>query len=128
MDSISDMLARIRNAQAVGHETVEVPYSGVVWEVARTLAKAGFVKEVEKSGRKEKRTILITLKYSPEKEPAIRILRRVSKPSFRVYVKKNELFTSKGGRRRIVSTSKGIMTDLEAKKLGLGGEVICEVM
>jgi len=128
MDSISDMLTRIRNAQAVGHKTVEVPHSNLKWELARALVKAGFLDKAEKSGRKEKRTILITLKYSPEREPAIRMLRRVSKPSLRVYVKKNEIFTSKGGRRRIISTSKGIMTDLEARKSGLGGEVICEVM
>lgn len=127
MEPISDMLARIRNAQAVKHETADLPYSNLKWELAKVFSKLGFVGEVEKVGRKEKRLIRVTLKYV-DREPAIRILKAISRPGRRVYIKKNKIFPKKFGRMLIISTPKGILVDREAKKLGLGGEVICEIM
>ncbi|MBI1975301.1 MAG: 30S ribosomal protein S8 [Parcubacteria group bacterium] len=127
MDTISDMLTRIRNAYAARHATVEMPYSNMKWELARMLSRLGFVGEVDRVGKKEKRLIQIACKYANH-QPPVRLLRRVSKPGLRVYVKKEKVFPKATERVRILSTPKGLMTDREAKKAGLGGEIICEVI
>jgi len=126
-DPITDFLNRIRNAQAVLKPEVFVPFSNLKYEIAKILEKKGFVEKVEKKGRKTKRIIEITLKYQ-EKIPAISGLTRISKPGQRIYVRAKKIKKVKGGYGfSIISTPKGLMTDKEARKQKLGGEVICEV-
>jgi len=126
-DPVTDMLNRIRNAQAVLKETVDIPISNLRYEIAKILEKGGFVAEVEKKGKKTKKVIEITLKYN-EKVPVISGLKRISKPGQRIYKKAKELKPVRGGYGiAIISTSKGLMTDKEARKQKLGGEVICEI-
>ncbi len=129
-DPVADMLNRIRNAQAVLKETVDIPLSNLRYEIAKILEKGGFVAEVEKKGKKTKKVIEITLKYN-EKIPVISGLKRISKPGQRIYKRAKELKPVKGGYGiAIISTSKGgggLMTDKEARKQKLGGEVICEI-
>ena len=127
MDPISDMLTIIRNAQAVRKETVNVPFSNLKYEIAKVLEKEGFLKKVGKQGKKTRKKIEIILKYDSG-APVISGLRRISKPGQRIYKKRREIKRVKGGYgKTIISTSKGLMTDREARKQKLGGEVICEV-
>jgi small subunit ribosomal protein S8 len=127
MDSISDMLNRIRNAQAVSKETVEIPFSNLKYEIAKILEKEKFVGKVEKKGRKTKKIIEIILKYE-DKTPAISYLGRISRPGQRIYFPAKKVKKVKGGYGiAIISTSKGLMTDKEARKQKLGGEVIAEI-
>ena len=126
-DPIADMLTRIRNALMVRKEQVEIPGSRLKKEIARILKEEGFIEDyiVEENPVQDK--IIIKLKYY-KGESVIRGLRRVSKPGRRIYVSKNELPNVLGGLGiAIISTSKGVMTNKEAKKLGLGGEYICDV-
>ncbi len=126
-DPISDMLNRIRNAQAVLKETVNIPFSNLKYEIAKILKKEGFVEKVEKKGRKTKRMIEITLKYE-NKTSVISGLARISKPGQRVYFKAKKIKRVKEGYGiAIISTSKGLMADKEARKEKLGGEVICKI-
>ncbi len=126
-DPISDMLNRIRNAQAVLKETVDIPFSNLKYEIAKILKKGGFVEKVEKKGRKIKRMIEITLKYE-NKTSVISGLARISKPGQRVYFKAKKIKRVKEGYGiAIISTSKGLMVDKEARKEKLGGEVICKI-
>jgi small subunit ribosomal protein S8 len=127
MDPIADMLTTIRNAQAVLKETVVVPYSEIKFEIAKVLKKENFIEEIEKKGKKVRKTIKIKLKYK-DKEPAISWLKRVSKPGQRIYTAAGNIKGVKGGHGiAIISTSKGLMTDKEAKKQNLGGEILCKI-
>lgn len=126
MDSIGDMLTRIRNAQAVRHTDVEMPFSNVKWRIAELLEAKRYVAKAEKHGRTVNRVITITLKYE-DGEPAIREIRRISKPGNRVYSTAVKLFSRRAGRRFVLSTPKGIMTDLEARKARIGGEILFEI-
>ncbi|MGB9779946.1 MAG: 30S ribosomal protein S8 [Caldanaerobacter sp.] len=127
-DPIADMLTRIRNANMARHETVEIPSSKMKKAIAMILLKEGFVKAVEEIDDGKGGILKITLKYGPNKERVISGLKRISKPGLRVYAKHDELPRVLGGLGiAIISTSKGIMTDKEARKEGLGGEVICYV-
>jgi small subunit ribosomal protein S8 len=127
MDPISDMLTSIRNAIGVGKPTVSIPFSNLKYEIARILQRQGFVAEVVKKGRIPKKVIEITLKYN-EGKPAISGLKRISKPGQRIYKGFKEIKPVKAGYGiAIISTSKGLMTDKEARKQKLGGEVICEI-
>lgn len=127
MDPISDMLTQIRNAQAVGHPTVEVPFSNLKYEIAKILERNGFVEKVEKEGKKVKRTISLCLKYE-NKIPKIAGLKRISKPGQRIYLKTEKIKPVKSGYGiAIISTSKGLMTNKEARKQKIGGEIICEI-
>jgi small subunit ribosomal protein S8 len=127
MDSISDMLTRIRNAQAVGRQTVDIPFSKFKFNLAKILEREGFVQEVSTQGRKVKKVISIKLKYQ-NKIPAISGLKRISRPGQMIYIGKDDIRPVKQGYGvAIISTSQGLMTDKEAKKKGLGGEVICEI-
>lgn len=127
VDPITDMLNRIRNAQAVQYSTVSIPFSNLKYEIAKILEKKRFIEKVEKKGRRTKRFIEITLKYS-DKMPVISGLKRVSKPGQRIYASTRKLRSTKEGYGIvIVSTSKGLMTNREARKQKLGGEVLCEV-
>jgi len=123
-DPIADMLNRIRNAQAVAHPTVSFPFSKLKYEIAMILKKEGFVEEVDKKGRKQKKTIEITLKH----HSAISGLKRISKPGQRIYTPAKEIKKVQSGYGiSIVSTSKGLMTGKEARKQKLGGEIICQI-
>jgi len=127
MDPIADMLNRIKNAQAVGNPTVEFPFSNLKNEVAKILEKEGFIDKIEKKGRKTKKTIEITLKYD-NKVPAISGLKKISKPGQRIYLDSTKIKKVRDGYGiAIISTSKGLMTDKEARKNKIGGEVLCEV-
>jgi len=127
-DPICDMLNRIRNAQAVLKETVDIPFSDLKYGIAKILEKKGFVAKVEKKGKKVRRTIEITLKYDAN-QPVISGLKRISKPGQRIYKKAKEIKPVKGGYGvAVISTPReGLMTDKEARKKKLGGEIICEV-
>jgi len=127
VDPITDMLNRIRNAQAVGKATVEVPFSNLKYEIARILEREGFIEKTEKKGKKVKKFIEIVLKYE-NGIPAISGLKRISKPGQRIYLSYQKIKPVKGGYGiAIISTSKGLMTNKEARKNKLGGEVLCEV-
>ena len=128
MDPIADMLTSIRNAQAVKKDTADVPFSNLKYEIAKILGKHGFIEKVEKEGRKVKRAIKIVLRYNEDKSPKISGLKRISKPGQRIYKNFKSLKPIMSGYGiAIISTSKGLMTDKEARKQKLGGEVICEV-
>jgi small subunit ribosomal protein S8 len=126
-DPISDMLTRIRNAQRAGHIEVSIPLSKMKVEIAKILVKQGFIKEYRVDS--EARALVLSLKYDLKSgEPIIRCLKKVSKSGLRVYSKKSRLPRVLGGSGvAIISTSRGILTDHEARKKGVGGEVICYV-
>ena len=127
VDPIADMLTRIRNAQRVQKPSVEIPFSKLKLEIAKTLVKEGFLKEAEQKGRKERKVLEVTLQYE-DKISAISGIKKVSKPGQRMYASSQELLKAKReGGTLLVSTSKGIMTDREARKTQVGGEIICEV-
>ena len=122
-DPIADMLTRIRNANAALHETVNIPASRMKAAVLDILLQEGFVKNV-----KEENTLKVTLKYGSNNEKVITGIKRISKPGLRVYAKKEELPRVLGGLGiAVISTSKGVMSDKQARKEGLGGEVIAYV-
>lgn len=126
-DPISDMIIRITNAQAVLRPTVSIPFSNFKYEIAKILEKEGFIEKLEEKGKKVKKIIEITLKYH-DKEPIISGLKRVSKPGQRIYTEAKKIKKLKGGYGlAIISTPKGLMTNKEAKKKKLGGEIIFEV-
>lgn len=127
MDPIADLLVRIKNAQASSHESVEIPFSKVKLAIAKILEREGFVGLVEKKGLKNKEKIEIVLKYD-QGAPAISELKRVSKPGQRIYIPGDKVRSVKQGYgRAIISTSRGLMTDKEAKKNRVGGEILCQV-
>ena len=126
-DPISDMLNRIRNAQAVGHLAIEIPFSNLKYEIAKILQRKGFIEKVEKKGKKVKKTMEITLKYQ-DNAPVISGLKRISKPGQRIYIDSRKIKKVRQGFGMIIiSTSKGLMTDTEAKRQKHGGEVLCEI-
>ena len=127
-DPIADFLTRIRNANMVMHEKVEIPASKTKIALAEILKNEGFIKDYEQVEDGEQGIIRVYLKYGPNREKVISGLKRISKPGLKVYCKKDEIPKVLGGLGiAIISTSKGIVTDKEARKLGLGGEVICYV-
>ena len=128
-DPIADMLTRIRNANTAKHDTVDIPASKIKIAIADILVKEGYIQKYDIVEEGNFKTIRITLKYGVDKnEKIITGLKRISKPGLRVYAKAEELPTVLNGLGiAIISTSKGIMTDKEARKLALGGEVIAYV-
>lgn len=127
-DPIADFLTRIRNANMVMHEKVEIPASRTKIAMAEILKNEGFIKDYEQIEDGKQGIIRVYLKYGANKEKVITGLKRISKPGLKVYCKKDEIPKVLGGLGiAIISTSKGIVTDKEARKLGLGGEVICYV-
>ena len=132
-DPIADMLTRIRNASLVNKTEVVLPMSKIKFEIAKILKKEGWILDVEvlKSGSKEQSKfdeLKLSLKYKKSGKSSIAKIRRVSKPGLRVYVKKDNLpkvLNNLGV--AIISTPQGLMTNKEARKQGLGGEVLCEV-
>ncbi len=127
-DPISDMLTRIRNAIKVKAEKVDIPASRMKIEIAKILKEEGFIKSYKIIKDKKQGIIRINLKYTPEGDPVILNLERISKPGRRVYVSKDEIPRVMGGLGvAILTTSSGIMTDKECRQKGVGGEVICYV-
>lgn len=129
-DPIADMLARIRNANMVFHESVDVPASRIKTEIARILKESGYVKnfKVINDPKKLYSSIRLFLSYGPNRERVIQGLRRISKPGRRIYVGHADLPKVMGGLGiALISTSQGLKTDAEAGTLGLGGEVLCYV-
>lgn len=126
-DGVADMLTRIRNASKQKHKTVDVPNSKVKLEIANILVKEGFVDSMEIVESGAHKNIRITLKYDSNKS-VIQGLKRISKPGLRIYAEKEELPRVLNGLGiAIISTSKGIVTDKEARKLNVGGEVMAYV-
>ena len=127
-DTIADMLTRIRNANAMRYNDVSVPASNLKIELARILKEEGYIKNYKVVKDDVQGTIEITLKYGEKKERVITGLKRISKPGLRVYAKSNEIPRVLNGLGiAIISTSKGIMTDKEARKQNLGGEVLAYI-
>jgi small subunit ribosomal protein S8 len=137
-DPIADMLARIKNAILVRKEEVIFPYSKIKFNICKVLERENLIKKVEilepgeRFSKKKKinrfRQIKVTLKYTPKKQPVIFDLKRISKPGRRVYVKHNEIPKVLGGYGiAILSTPLGILSDKEARRKKVGGELICEV-
>ena len=128
-DPIADMLTRIRNGLQAGHETVDVPASKVKVEIARILKQEGFINGYSVAGETAKeKTITIELKYGPDNQKVITGLKRISKPGLRVYAKGDNIPRVLNGLGvAIISTSKGLMSDRDARKASLGGEVIAYV-
>jgi len=140
MDPISDMLTSIRNAVAVGHPTVNVPFSNLKYKIAKILGKEDLIEKVEKKGKGVKKSLEITLRYLPSqilpgktgegerKVSAISGLKRISKSGQRIYLPYKKIKKIREGFGiAIISTSKGLMTNKEARKQKFGGEVICEI-
>jgi small subunit ribosomal protein S8 len=127
-DPVADFLTRIRNAHNARHQKLDVPASRLKAEIARILKEEGYianVKPVEEEGRQ---LLRVYLKYGVNNEAAIRDLKRVSKPGCRVYVGKDEIRRVQGGLGiSIITTPRGVMTGRQARREGVGGEILCEV-
>lgn len=124
VNPISDMLTRIRNAIKAGHKTVDIPLSNLKLEISRILKREDYINDYKKSSNGGKKTIEIDLKYPP----TINSIKMVSRPGQRVYFKSPQLRSVKSGSGiSIVSTPKGLMTNKDAKKANLGGEVLLEI-
>jgi small subunit ribosomal protein S8 len=127
-DTIADLLTRIRNAQRANHDQVEIPSSKLKLEVVRILAEERFIKSYQHVADEKQGVIRVQLKYGAKREPVITNLKRVSKPGLRVYKSADDLKRVLGGMGiAIISTSKGVLTDTQARKAHVGGEVLCEV-
>lgn len=126
-DPIADMLTRIRNAQAMNHEVVAMPSSRLKVAIAKVLKSEGYVEDFQVSEERGKATLSVRLKYYAG-SAVIEMIERVSRPGLRVYKGSGELKSIKNGLGiAIVSTSRGVMTDKEARRAGVGGEVLCYV-
>jgi len=127
-DPIADFLTRIRNAVLAKHKAVEVPSSRMKKALASLLKEEGFIEDCQVRAEGAKEFLRVALKYGPEGEPVIRGLERVSRPGCRVYVQKTEIPKVVGGLGiAIVSTSKGVLTDRQARERGVGGELLCSI-
>lgn len=128
-DTISDMLTRIRNATMVKHQIVQIPVTKMSFAIATILKQEGFISDFESYQENNKDYLLLSLKYlGKSRKPVISEIQRVSKPGLRVYANSKELprvLDNLG--IAIISTSKGVMTNLKAKELGIGGEVLCYI-
>lgn len=128
-DQIADMLTRIRNAQLSKHPAVNIPASGTKEAILEVLVEEGFVARVERvKDAEDKDSLKVYLKYGSDNRPAITEVKRLSKPGKRVYVGSGEIPSVRGGLGSIVvSTSQGMMSGRQAKKAGVGGELICSI-
>ena len=127
-DPISDMLTRIRNANSAGKDSVSMPSSKVLVEIARVITEEGYVEGYTVEDTKPQKTLHITLKYGKKRAKVIRGIRRISKPGLRIYSTAEKLPRVLGGLgTAVVSTTKGMMCDRDARKNGVGGEVIAYV-
>ena len=127
-DPIADMLTRIRNANRARHKEVEMPSSNLKLEIVKILKQEGYIKDYELVKGNKQGIIKIQLKYEPSKKGVISVIKRVSKPGLRIFVKKDNITKVLNGMGiSILSTSKGILTDKKAGEMGVGGELICTV-
>ena len=127
-DPIADMLTRVRNANSAGKDTVAMPSSKKLVEIARIMEQEGYITGYDIVPAEPRDTLEITLKYGAKKARTIRGLKRISKPGLRIYAGKDELPRVLGGLgTAIISTSSGVMTDRDARKAGIGGEVIAYI-
>ena len=127
-DPIADMLTRIRNANTVGHETVDIPASKIKKSIAGILAAEGYISGFEVIEDDKQGTIRVSMKYGPNKQRVISGIKKISKPGLKVYAKASDVPKVLGGLGiAIISTSNGVISDKEARKLGVGGEVNCYV-
>jgi small subunit ribosomal protein S8 len=126
-DPITDMFNRIKNAQAVFQESVELPYSDLKMQIAETLKEAGFILDCKKKGAKAVKAIKLDLKYEKQR-PALSGFKRISKPGQRIYVSRSEVKPVRNGfGLAIISTSKGLINDKKARKERVGGELMIKV-
>ena len=124
-DPIADMLTRIRNGNTAGKDVVSMPSSKVLAEVARVIAEEGYIEGYAVEDTTPQKTLHVTLKYGARHARIIRGIKRISKPGLRIYSKAEDLPRVLGGLgTAVISTSKGMMCDRDARKLGVGGEVI----
>ena len=127
-DPIADMLTRLRNANSAYHDTVSMPYSKIKAHIAEILQQEGYIQAWSVEDAKVGKNLVVELKFGPTRERSLAGLRRVSKPGLRVYAKKDNLPRVLGGLGvAIISTSAGLMTDKQAGKRGVGGEVLAYV-
>lgn len=127
-DPIADFLTRIRNANSVNHEKVEIPSSKLKVTLAEILKEEGYIKDYDYIEDGKQGILRLYLKYGADKQKVITGIKRISKPGLRVYAKKDQIPRVLGGLGiAIISTSQGVMTDKKARKSGLGGEVLCYV-
>jgi small subunit ribosomal protein S8 len=127
-DPISDMLTRVRNANGIGHSSVEMPFSKLKFELAKLLKSEGYIEDYEEKMVGKFNYLKIDLRYTNDKDPVITGLKRISKPGLRVYSKAKKMPKVYDGLGiAIVSTNKGLMTDRKARSENVGGEVVCYV-
>jgi small subunit ribosomal protein S8 len=127
-DPVADFLTRIRNAHNARHQKLDVPASRLKAEIARILKEEGYISNVKPVEEEGRQLLRVYLKYGVNNEAAIRDLKRVSKPGCRVYVGKDEIRRVQGGLGiSIITTPKGVMTGRQARREGVGGEILCEV-
>lgn len=127
-DPIADMLTRIRNANTVGHETVDIPASKIKKSIAEILLEEGYIKGFEEIDDNKQGIIKIDMKYGANKERVISGIKKISKPGLKVYAKADQVPRVLGGLGvAIISSSKGVLSDKKARELGVGGEVICYI-
>ena len=127
-DPISDMLTRIRNGLRANHQVVAMPTSRVKAEIARILKEEGYIANYKPTEENGQKVIRVYLKYGPNNEAVIRDLQRVSRPGCRVYLGRDEIRRVQGGLGiSIMTTPKGVMTGRQARREGVGGEILCEV-
>lgn len=128
-DPIADFLTRIKNALKIRKKKVEVPYSKIKLAITKILKEKELINDFKIHEENGKKTLIVFLKYDENGEPLIEDIKRISKPGRRIYLGYRDFKPLKSGYGfRIVSTSRGVMTDLEAKRRKLGGEVICEII
>jgi len=127
-DPVADMLTRLRNANSAHHDTVSMPQSKLKTGIAEILKREGFIASYEETDARVGKTLTLSLKFGPNRERSIVGIKRVSKPGLRVYAKLTEIPTVLGGLGvAILSTSSGLLTDRQAEKKGVGGEVLAYV-
>ncbi len=127
-DPIADLLTRMRNALSAGHSRVDVPASRIKEDICNVLQEQGYILGYTIVGEGARKTLQISLKYDVDGRPTIREIKRISKPSLRVYARSRDLRPVRGGLgMSIVTTSQGVMTAKQARKAGIGGEVLCQV-
>jgi small subunit ribosomal protein S8 len=127
-DPVADFLTRIRNAHRARHQKLDAPASKLKAEIARILKEEGYIANYKATEEEGQRVLRVYLKYGPNNEAAIRDLKRISKPGCRVYIGKDEIKRVQGGLGiSIMTTPKGVMTGRQARREGVGGEILCEV-
>lgn len=127
-DPIADMLTRVRNANDNKDETVDMPSSKIKYNIANSLKEEGFIRDCKMIDTRPQKKLRLYLKYGDDKQKVISGLKRISKPGLRVYVNKDEIPRVLGGLGiAVLSTSLGVLTDKQARKEGIGGEVLCYV-